>query len=47
VEATGAKDADLRVARLAKAIWGQYGAAILKEWEEREQTSYPKPYSKP
>lgn len=28
------KDTNLRVARLAKAIWGQYGAAILKEWEE-------------
>ena len=30
-----AKETDSRVARLAKAIWGQYGADIMKEWEER------------
>ena len=30
----GAKEENLRVARLARAVWGQYGAAILREWEE-------------
>jgi len=29
------KERNLRVARLAGAIWGQYGAAIMREWEER------------
>jgi len=36
MEAKDNKETNLRVARLAKAIWGQYGAAVLREWEERE-----------
>jgi len=35
METRESKETNLRVARLARAIWGQYGAAILREWEER------------
>ena len=29
------KAAHLPAARLAKAIWNQYGAAVMEEWEAR------------
>ena len=35
MDARGSKDTNLRIVRLARAIWGQYGAVIMKEWEER------------
>ena len=37
MEVKDQNDTNLRVARLARAIWGQYGAAVLREWEERRE----------
>jgi len=36
MDAREAKETNLGVARLARAIWGQYGAEIMREWEERK-----------
>ena len=35
----GAKEENLRVARLARAVWGQYGTEILREWEAQKEAA--------
>jgi len=35
MDAKESNDSNLRMGRLARAIWGQYGAVIMREWEEQ------------